>query len=116
MSAAALMLVVGFVLTRPPSPARSTPYGADDALIECQRTLKNRSLNPSAAVVPDANVIENAEGYSVTWPLDAGLLLTNAAGELVGSTATCAVSRERKRVTTLHVNGQTWIGDQTESR
>ena len=115
MSAAALFLVVGFVLTRPSPPDVTAPYGTNDALLECQRTLKNRSLNPEAAVVPTAAVKESAAGYSVTWPPESGLLLASETGALVPSSATCAVSRDRKRVTALHVNGAVWIGERTES-
>jgi hypothetical protein len=89
-----------------PTPIAEPALSDIEALTFCQETIRSQSLNPSNAEIPYSKNSGSRGEYSFSWPTASGLLLQNAFGAMISSSASCSVNKQTGRITLLTINGK----------
>ena len=105
------VLLLGAVcscLDRSSRPSAPTAFSKSDALYLCDRAFRLVSKDPEKADIPYVQAVESGDEILFSWGASSKMLrMRNGLGLEVAASGSCAVSRSRKQVESLTLNGQT---------
>lgn len=92
-----------------PDPELSRQMDAAFAFGACEKAIKSAAKNPSSAVIPSRPNLADSGGFMFAWKKGDGLLLQNAYGAKLDTTATCIVNDDKQTVMALVIDGKKLI-------
>lgn len=100
---------MAFAITTQADKPQSDELREYQALAMCQEALTKASRDPASAEVPSVPNVGHADFYFVWNSQTKPTRMKNGFGALLAASASCTVSKETKRITSLSLDGQSLI-------
>ncbi|WP_127804112.1 zinc-ribbon domain-containing protein [Hydrogenophaga sp. NH-16] len=99
---------IGSCISKGTKPSAPAAFSVADAMYLCDRAFRLVSKDPEKADVPYVQGLQSGDEILFSWGAGTKMLrMRNGLGLEVAASGSCAVSRSRKQVVSLTLNGET---------